>query len=110
MRAAKRGQKFIFYIKKMYIMGVFKVVLKKSVRKAVKKLPSSQFERFALLVRDLKQQGPVQPEWPNYSKLKGSNTHHCHLSHKWVACWVETEQGIEIEVIYAGSRESAPYA
>ena len=36
--------------------------------------------------------------------------HHCHLSHKWVACWVETEKGITVEVTYAGSRGSAPYA
>jgi len=34
----------------------------------------------------------------------------CHLSHKWVACWVETEKGITVEVTYAGSRRSAPYA
>ncbi len=29
---------------------------------------------------------------------------------KSVACWVETEQGIQVEVTYVGSRESAPYA
>ena len=91
-------------------MGVFKVFFKKKVEKAVCKLPQQENVRFYKLIEDLKQKGPVQPEWPNYSKLKGSNAHHCHLSHKWVACWVETEQGIEIEVTYAGSRESAPYA
>jgi hypothetical protein len=89
---------------------MFKVLLKNSVKKAVRKLPVKQFERFDLLVKDLKRSGPVQSQWPNYSMLKGTNTHHCHLSRKWVACWVETKQGITIEVTYAGSRESAPYA
>jgi len=66
--------------------------------------------RFEKLVEDLEQKGPVRKEWSKYGKLKGTNTHHCHLSYKWVACWVETKKGIEIEVTYAGSRESAPYA
>jgi hypothetical protein len=94
----------------MYIYSMFEVVLKKSVRKNLPKLPKVQFERLAKLVNDLKSKGPVLKEWPNYGILKGTNTHHCHLSHKWVACWVETKQGIEIEVTYAGSRESSPYA
>jgi hypothetical protein len=50
----------------------------------------------------------VQPGWPKYSKL-GGKKHHCHLSYHWVACWEETEKGVQIEVYYAGSRESAPY-
>jgi hypothetical protein len=94
----------------MYIMEVFKVTLKNSVKKAVKKLPKVAAVRFAKLVDDLKQKGAVQLQWPNYSKLKGTNTHHCHLSYDWVACWVETQQVIKIEGAYAGSRESAPYA
>jgi hypothetical protein len=94
----------------MYIYNVFKILLKKSVLKSVRKLPESVFGQFELLVADLKQNGPIRRNWTNYGVLKGTNTHHCHLSHKWVACWVETKQGIEIEVTYAGSRESAPYA
>jgi hypothetical protein len=109
----KRGifpKTLAFYTKKMYIYNVFKVSYKKKVDNAVKNMPKAHSIRFRKLVRDLEQKGPVQPEWPNYSILKGTNTHHCHLSHSWVACWVETLQGIEIEVTYAGSRESAPYA
>jgi len=94
----------------MYIMDVFKVGLKNSVKKSIKKLPSIELVRFKKLVEDLKQNGPVRYNWPNYGLLKETNTHHCHLSYKWVACWVETEKGIKIEVNYAGSRESAPYA
>jgi hypothetical protein len=89
---------------------VFKVVVKKSVSKAIKKMPKDQVTLLYDLIDDLEQKGPVRSDWPNYSVLKGSNTHHCHLSHKWVACWVETQQGIKIEVTYAGSRESSPYA
>ena len=32
-----------------------------------------------------------------------------HLSYHWVACWIETIEGIELEVTYVGSRENAPY-
>jgi len=94
----------------MYIYIVFKVELKNSVKKSVKDLPRIELVRFKKLVEDLKQNGPVRHNWPNYGKLKGTNTHHCHLSHNWAACWVETEKGIKIEVTYAGSRGSAPYA
>jgi len=106
----KCSKKNILYTKKMYIIDMFKVDIKNSVKKDVKKLPRLQLVRFNKLVSDLKSKGPVRNEWPNYGLLKGTNTHHCHLGHKWAACWVETEKGIKIEVTYAGSRESAPYA
>jgi hypothetical protein len=89
---------------------VFKVFFRKKVEKLVKKMPELQAVNFRNLVKELEEKGPVRSNWPNYSMLKGTNTHHCHLSRKWVACWVETQQGIEIEVTYAGSRENAPYA
>jgi len=94
----------------MYIMDMFEVRLVNSAKKSVKKLPRIQLVRLKKLVADLKSKGPVLNEWPNYGIIRGTNTHHCHLSYNWVACWVETEQGIKIEVTYAGSRESAPYA
>ncbi|GBU23803.1 hypothetical protein R83H12_00421 [Fibrobacteria bacterium R8-3-H12] len=94
----------------MYIYIMFKVAVKNSIKKSVKKMPKVAALQFYKLLIDLEQKGPVLSDWPNYGKLKGTNTHHCHLSHKWVACWVETLKGIEIEVNYAGSRESAPYA
>jgi len=89
---------------------MFKVLMSRKVARAAAAMPKAQQERLALLVDDIKQNGPVRPNWPNYGVLAGTNTHHCHLSHKWVACWVETEKGITVEVTYAGSRGSAPYA
>jgi len=97
-------------MKKMYIIDMFNVVFRKKVEKLVKKLPEIPAENFRILFEELEKKGPVRSNWPNYGVLKGTKTHHCHLSHKWVACWVETKKGIEIEVTYAGSRESAPYA
>jgi hypothetical protein len=87
---------------------MFEVTMTKRAKKGMAKMPASQVSLFALLVEDLKESGPVQLEWPNYSKL-GGNKHHCHLSYHWVACWEETKTGVQIEVYYAGSRESAPY-
>jgi hypothetical protein len=89
---------------------MYKVLMSRKVARAVATMPKTQQERLALLVDDIRQNGPVRANWPNYSILAGTNTHHCHLSHKWVACWVETEKGITVEVTYAGSRGSAPYA
>jgi hypothetical protein len=89
---------------------MFNVSIKKKLESVLESMPKAHAAKFYKLIDDLEQKGPVRPEWPNYSVLKGTNTHHCHLSRNWVACWVETLQGIEIEVTYAGSRESAPYA
>lgn len=71
-------------------------------------MPLKQQKLLANLVEDLELKGPLRTEWPNFSKLE-ENEYHCHLSRNWVACWRETEIGMEIEVYYAGSREDAPY-
>lgn len=89
---------------------MYNILMSKKVARAVATMPKAQQEKLVLLVDDIRQNGPVRANWPNYGILEGSNTHHCHLSHKWVACWVETEKGITVEVTYAGSRGSAPYA
>lgn len=89
---------------------MYNILMSKKVARAVATMPKAQQEKLVLLVDDIRQNGPVRANWPNYGILAGSNTHHCHLSHKWVACWVETEKGITVEVTYAGSRGSAPYA
>jgi hypothetical protein len=106
----KAPKPLLFTQKKCIFIGMFRVAIRKKAEKAIESMPQAQSERLYKLVSDLEQKGPVRAEWPNYSKIKGTNTHHCHLSHHWVACWVETLKGIEIEVTYAGSRESAPYA
>ena len=66
---------------------MYNILMSRRVSRAVSVMPKKQQEKLVLLVDDI-----------------------CHLSHKWVACWVETEKGITVEVTYAGSRGSAPYA
>lgn len=87
---------------------MFIVLYKKKVVKNVKRLPLNVQYKFLALLKDLKEKGPVQPSWMNYSKLS-SNTYHCHLDYHYVACWKHEDGTIEIEVSYVGSRENAPY-
>ncbi len=84
------------------------ITVRKKVLKGLSKLPVAIRERFDYLSEDLKEKGPVQPAWPNYSKL-GKDEYHCHLSRSWVACWKHEINTIIIEVYYVGSREKAPY-
>ena len=86
----------------------YEVKVGKKALKGIGKMPRAQQDRFALLAEDLREKGPVQSRWPNYSKLSDTE-YHCHLSHKWVACWRHEKRTILIEVYYAGSREDAPY-
>ena len=87
---------------------MYRIIQKKRITKAVAKMSQREQELYALLIFDLKESGPVQTGWPNFSSL-GKNKYHCHLSYHWIACWKETIKGIEMEVYYAGSRENAPY-
>jgi hypothetical protein len=87
------------------------VVLSRKTAKVFPKLPERIKETLALLIADIEEGGPVRGDWPNYSKL-GPNTHHCHLKKgkpTYVAVWVETEVGVQVEVTYAGTHEKAPY-
>lgn len=88
----------------------WKVITKKSILKSAKSMPMHEQKYFAMLLQDLANKGPVLENWNNYGILAGTQTHHCHLSFRWVACWIETQAGIEVEVTYVGSRGSAPYA
>jgi mRNA-degrading endonuclease YafQ of YafQ-DinJ toxin-antitoxin module len=80
----------------------------KNEKKTLTKLPKNIKDMLYLLIDDLEREGPIQPEWQNYSKL-GKNKYHCHLSYSWVACWKIEKNSFIIEVYYAGSREKAPY-
>ena len=86
----------------------YKVMVRHRILKAIKRMPKADQEKLVLLIDELKATGPVQPRWPNYSKLSGTE-YHCHLSRKWVACRRHEKETIVIEVYYAGSRENAPY-
>jgi len=87
---------------------MYKVSVKKKTCKSIEKAPMTVQILFDELVKDLKDKGPIQSEWPNYSKLS-ENRYHCHLNYSYVACWYNEKSSIEIEVYYAGSREKAPY-
>ena len=86
----------------------YKIIIKKKTEKNLYKLPLFLQKKLVLLVKDLKEKGPIQSNWPNFSKL--SNTeYHCHFGYSWVACWENELNSIKIEVYYVGSREKAPY-
>lgn len=87
----------------------YQVLVRKKVVRSLPRLPREVQESFRLLAEDLRSKGPVQRQWPNYSKL-GKLTHHCHLGYSWVAVWKEDEDDkLILEVNYVGSREKAPY-
>jgi mRNA-degrading endonuclease RelE of RelBE toxin-antitoxin system len=89
---------------------VWEVGFSNKARKQKEKLAVREQELLFKLVVDLINEGPAQYRWPNYSKLE-SDTYHCHLNRKWVACWkVENDHVKLIEIYYVGSRENAPYA
>ncbi len=87
---------------------MFTVLVKKSAEKRIAKAPEEVQILFDELTEDLESTGPIQPTWPNYSRL-GGGRYHCHLNYSWVACWYHEKDTTEIEVTYAGSREGAPY-
>jgi mRNA-degrading endonuclease RelE of RelBE toxin-antitoxin system len=87
---------------------VFDIRVKKKVLKTVDKMPMKTQKKFATLLKDLRDKGPIRTEYPNFSAL-GGDEYHCHLEYKWVACWKWEKRSIIIEVYYAGSRENAPY-
>ena len=86
----------------------YHVTVRRKTARDLLRLPEDVKKLFFLLAGDLKADGPFQPSWPNYSPL-GGGKYHCHLKHGYVACWKWEKGTIEIEVYYAGSRESAPY-
>jgi len=77
----------------------------------IKELPESVRLKVAALFEDLETNGPMLPNWPNFSKL-GSDSYHCHLKRgrpTYVACWTADKKEKLIEVTYAGTHEKAPY-
>lgn len=90
-------------------MPEYNVLIKNKISKKLAKCPLAVKQLFYQLIYELETEGPVQKEWPNYSKL-GENEHHCHLNYRYIACWKCTENyNLTIEVYYVGSREGAPY-
>ena len=87
----------------------WRVRVSKKVIKQTKKLPEKVLQIFEALILDLMKTGPIQHEWPNYSKLTHKRFH-CHLNYSYVAVWEIVDKEIRImEVVYVGSRKDAPY-
>jgi mRNA-degrading endonuclease RelE of RelBE toxin-antitoxin system len=86
----------------------FQVKVKKKVARDLVKLPENVRQLLYLLVTDLQSKAPIQRSWPNFSSL-GGERYHCHLTYRYVACWIYKKDEIVIEVYYVGSREKAPY-
>jgi mRNA-degrading endonuclease RelE of RelBE toxin-antitoxin system len=80
------------------------------------KLPAHIDDRLAFLVMELVTEGPVQPEWTNYSKLRGKKGeyHHCHLNTghpTFVVVWQVVDRQVRVmEVRYAGPHGNVNYA
>jgi len=84
------------------------VLVGKRAAKTMAKAPVDIQKRFASLIADLEESGPIRTDWRNFSALS-ANTYHCHLSYSWVACWLWEKGTLLVEVYYAGSREDSPY-
>lgn len=84
-------------------------------RKQRDKLPEEIADALLALWTELRLEGPVQPEWPHYGKLKGrkAEEHHCHLNKgrpTYVAVWKVLDKQIRLmEINYVGTHENAPY-
>lgn len=92
-------------------MSFWIVTVNRKTNKAIQSLPKTVKQRLLLLIQEIELYGPVRGNWKNYSKLK-SKMHHCHLKSgkpTYVAVWREKDSKIEIEVIYVGTHEKAPY-
>lgn len=91
---------------------MWNVKIHSKVLKALKTLPEPVRQAFHVLALDLRANGPVAGNWPNYGKL-GKNQHHCHLKKgrpTYVSVWWEIKDETNlIEVTYVGTHEKAPY-
>jgi hypothetical protein len=76
MQSGKKRERLEeFFLVDMYpkigynILMEYDVVVKKKVLKGLKKLPLWIQKKLGMLVLDLRENGPEQPRWQNYSKL-----------------------------------------
>jgi mRNA-degrading endonuclease RelE of RelBE toxin-antitoxin system len=84
------------------------VKIPKNIEKITRDMPSNAVETLKKLIDDIRDNGPIQSAYHNYSRL-GESTYHCHLAYRWVACWRCKNGEYIVEVEYVGSREKAPY-
>jgi mRNA-degrading endonuclease YafQ of YafQ-DinJ toxin-antitoxin module len=86
----------------------YEVFMPKKFDKIIREMPVNAKKVLVKLIDDIRENGPIQPLYQNYSKL-GDVTYHCHLAYHWVACWRCENGKFFVEVEYVGSRENAPY-
>lgn len=88
------------------------VTISRRTTKVIKKLPKRVQNAIKLLIGEIRLEGPVRGNWPNYSKLS-RYLHHCHLKKgqpTYVAIWEERDGDLKlVEVTYVGTHEKAPY-
>ena len=53
---------------------MYLVLIPRRVIRQIEKIPEPIRRRIVALVEQLKERGPIQPEWPNYGKLGTINT------------------------------------
>lgn len=88
------------------------IIIPKKILKNIEKHPNIKpvYQQF---LKDLTTYGPYLVQYPNYGKLKGGSSYHCHLSKgnpTFVAVWEIKDKKIKlIEVTYVGTHENAPY-
>ena len=90
----------------------WKIKLSTKLGKSIIELPEHVRVKIFALLKALEEKGPIQYDWPNYSKLKDED-YHCHVKKgrpTYVVCWrvLDKKQKL-IEVYYAGIHEKAPY-
>jgi hypothetical protein len=84
--------------------------------KQSKKLPPAMIEALEVLFLDLRDNGPLCANWPNFGRLhrkKNEEYYHCHLNRgkpRYVAVWRVTDRAIQLlEIRYVGTHEGADY-
>lgn len=67
-----------------YISMEYDVRMSGKFNKIIRQMPANARKTLYCLLNDIKETGPVQPAYHNYSKL-GEHTYYCHLAYRWVA-------------------------
>ncbi len=93
---------------------LWNVRLTNKAAKQLSKLPEEIRIRVGALMTDIRNRGPMVPEWKNFGKLRGlSECYHCHVKAgrpTYVVCWQITQREVRIiEVYYVGTHEKTPY-
>lgn len=97
------------------MLDKWEVEISDKANKQINKLPERFKAAAALLILDLGNKGPAQPDWPNYGPLKGKKTdlRHCHLAKKskptYVAIWEVFEELAKILVRQVQTHEKTVY-